>query len=339
MERMTRGQIDKLLKALGSGGPCDRVEMEETHISWVILRGDYVYKIKKPLRLHFLDFSTVEKRKFYCEREVLLNRRLTEGIYLDVLPVKTLPGDIFIGHQPGDVVDYAVHMHRMEAGRRMDVLLRTGEVTHHDIDQLACKIADFHRATTIIREKDLQDIPDKFADLATEEDFLRMQLPADEAGTINRAIRISAAFSKRHGKRVRERIMHGYTRDCHGDLHTKNIFLLEKPQPFDCIEFSDDLRQTDVLNEVAFLCMDLDAFGREDLSRRFFKTYLTYFAAVDTAEDEQLFIYYKSYRANVRAKIDSMRARNAATEVGKMVALAEAGKYLRLMNDYLQQLL
>jgi len=335
---MIREQVDKLLSAFGSSGDGGDTELLETHISWVILSGEDVYKIKKPISLHFLDFSTVEKRKFYCEREVLLNRRLTAGIYLDVVPVSGKSGSFFIGHQAGDVIDHAVHMRRMDEGRRMDTLLRMGEVTFSEIDKLAAKIAVFHERTDVIREKDVRDIPDKFADLGTEEEFLRTSLLMDDRSSISRAISISDKFSKRHYSRVKERIAGGFTRDCHGDLHTGNIFLLDTPQPFDCIEFSDDLRQTDVLNEVAFLCMDLDSFGREDLSQRFLRTYLDIFPALETPEDEQLFIYYKCYRANIRAKINSLRARCALTEVGKMVALTEASKYLTVMNDCIQQL-
>lgn len=338
------------MRTCGMSGPDGRPQLVETHISWVILSGGDVYKIKKPLRLHFLDFSTLEKRKFYCEREVTLNRRLTEDIYLDILPVITRSDELFIGCREeeagrgkgdtgrltGEVMDYAVHMRRMEEGRRMDKLLKTRQVIHKDMEMLAGKMAAFHKTADIIHKKDLRDISDKFADLISEENYLRKYDP--QLISISRAVGISTRFSEKHEKRIRERIEAGYTRDCHGDLHAGNIFLLDTPQPFDCIEFNDDLRQIDVLNEIAFLCMDLEAFGRKDLSERFLTFYLTHFPALETDEDEQLFIYYKSYRANVRAKINSLRARSAATGTEKEAALAEAGKYLVLMNGYLQQL-
>jgi len=385
---MTGEQVDKLLSGIGSPEPHGRTSVTETHISWVILSGNDVYKIKKPLRLHFLDFSTLEKRKFYCEREIMLNLRLTENIYLDVLPVVSGSGKVFIGGRPGEesdcaidmhpsgevsdcaihgrmqgeVIDYAVHMRRMEDSRRMDKLLKAGQVTFSDIDMLAGKIAAFHKSADVVRDKDPRDIPDKFADLVSEEAYLKAGLVSEEVHlkanlvwgkgypgsppsmgdsasiSISEAVDISDKFSEKHCKRVKERIAHGYTRDCHGDLHAGNIFLPGTPQPFDCIEFSDDLRQTDVLNEIAFLCMDLEAFGRGDLSRRFLISYLTLFPAVETDEDERLFVYYKSYRANVRAKINSLRSRSAGTAAERAAAFAEAGKYLALMNDYLRQL-
>lgn len=347
------------MRTCAMSGPAGRPQLVETHISWVILSGDHVYKIKKPLRLHFLDFSTLELRKSYCEKEVMLNRRLMEDIYLGVLPVISRSGEIFVG-QPGDspgrndrevrnkkgdagrqgevVIDYAVHMQRMDDGRRMDKLLRTGQVTQRDMEMLAGKMAAFHKTAGVIHKKDLRDIPDKFADLVSENSYLCEHMAMFDPQLISRAIALSTRFCEKHEKRVRERTEAGYVRDCHGDLHAGNIFLLETPQPFDCIEFNDDLRQIDVLNEIAFLCMDLEAFERKDLSERFLTSYLTHFSVLKKEEDEQLFIYYKSYRANVRAKINSLRARSARTGTERVAALTEAGKYLVLMNGYLQQL-
>lgn len=135
-----------------------------------------------------------------------------------------------------------------------------------------------------------------------------------------------------------ERTAKGFARDGHGDLHTGNIFLLDTPQPFDCIEFNDDIRQIDVLNDIAFLCMDLEAFERKDLSERFLHSYLRLFPARETEEDNQLFLYYKSYRANVRAKINSLKAHAATTPEEKTSAMADARKYLDLMNGYLREL-
>jgi aminoglycoside phosphotransferase family enzyme len=315
-----------------------RPQLVETHISWVILTDKLVYKIKKPLTLHFLDFSTREKRKFYCERELMLNKRLTENIYLEVLPVKEKAGRLLIGHQSGETVDHAVCMRRMEEGRRMDLLVRSGGVNEADMRQLAEKIALFHSRTDRIFEKDVMDIPDKFTDLASEEEHLQKHPGICNAGIISRAIDISNDFMNKHRDRVAARLKAGFFRDCHGDLHTRNIFMLRVPQPFDCIEFNDDLRQIDVLNEVAFLCMDLDALGRQDLSASFLRAYNELFPAIVTTEDYLLFIYFKSYRANVRAKINSLRARSADNEDEKAVALAASDKYLGLMDAYLKQL-
>ena len=143
---------------------------------------------------------------------------------------------------------------------------------------------------------------------------------------------------EKHHSLLAARLKAGFFRDCHGDLHSRNIFLLATPQPFDCIEFNDDFRQIDVLNEIAFLCMDLDSFGRQDLADLFLKYYNDLFPTMKTVEDQLLFIYYKSYRSNIRAKVNSLRARSAKDERERKNALAESRKYLQLMNSYIKML-
>ena len=147
---------------------------------------------------------------------------------------------------------------------------------------------------------------------------------------------VSDSFIEKSKDLLAARLREGFYRDCHGDLHSRNIFLLPAPVPFDCIEFNDDFRQIDVLNEVAFLCMDLDAFDRKDLSDLFVDDYNHFFPAIRTSEERNLFIYYKSYRANVRAKVNSLRAKSAANKTDENRALADAEKYLQLMDHYLK---
>jgi aminoglycoside phosphotransferase family enzyme len=149
---------------------------------------------------------------------------------------------------------------------------------------------------------------------------------------------VSDRFHEANKNLLAERLKAGYIRDCHGDLHSRNIFLLHTPQVFDCIEFNDDYRQIDVLNDIAFLCMDLDAFGRKDFSDFFLDCYDQLFSTIKTAQDRKLLIYYKSYRANIRAKVNSLRARSAKSEDQKKIALSETEKYLLLMQGYLQML-
>jgi len=155
---------------------------------------------------------------------------------------------------------------------------------------------------------------------------------------ICQAIDTSNVFIERNKKLLADRLKAGFFRNCHGDLHTRNIFLLPSPQPFDCLEFNDDYRQIDVLNEVAFLCMDLDAFGRQDLSDIFINSYNNLFPSMKTDEDRRLFVYYKGYRSNIRAKVNSLRAREAGNDADRKLRLAEADKYLRLMDCYMKAL-
>jgi hypothetical protein len=335
---MTSEQINELISKGKFPEPVCDPELVETHISWVILCNQYAYKIKKPIQYSFLDFSTIARRKFYCEREVELNRRLTDGIYLGILPIKNSGDQILIGDEEGEIIDYAVCMRKQDRNRQMDLLLSTGQVKDLDIQNLAEKIANFHKNTNIIYAKDFLDVQKKFSDLKEEKDYLRDSLNEESADIISHAMDVSDTFIQANKNHLYARLSNGFFRDCHGDLHSRNIFLLPMPQPFDCIEFNDDLRQIDVLNEVAFLCMDLDAFGRGDLSDLFVSCYNNLFPALRTEEDRKLFIYYKSYRANIRAKVNSLRAKGAKNEVEKKSALRETEKYLRLMDGYINSL-
>ncbi len=333
---MTNDQINSLL-ANGKfpGGNCNP-QLIETHISWVILCDEYVYKIKKPVHYSFLNFSTAARREHFCHREIELNKRLTEDIYLDVVPVYENHGRYGIGNSEGNIIDHAVRMFKMNTAKQMDVLLLGDKVTEQNIFDLAKKIAAFHQNTPVIHNKNCLDVQEMFNDLSSQSAFLDNETGGRSGELIRQAIAISDSFINKHKARLEYRLRQGFFRDCHGDLHSRNIFLLPAPQPFDCIEFNDDLRQIDVLNEVAFLCMDLDAFGRQDLSALFMDQYTELFPAIETGEDRSLFIYYKSYRANIRAKVNSLRAATAADESEKKKALLATDKYLKMMYGYLK---
>ncbi|MFC0775068.1 hypothetical protein [Terrimonas alba] len=335
---MTKEQINSLVLKGEFPEITHERELIETHISWVIVCDQFVYKIKKPVHFSFLDFSTPELRKHFCEREVELNRRLTDNIYINVQPIYVWQDKLIIGGKKGAIIDYAVRMYKQDRDKQMDRLLLENKVTHSDIKNLAEKIALFHQRTEIIFKKNFLDIQEKFNDLEAEKEFLAEQPDSNCHSIISHAIDLSDLFIARNKGLLAGRLNAGFFRDCHGDLHSRNIFLLPSPQPFDCIEFNDDIRQIDVLNEVAFLCMDLDAFERKDLSELFIKYYNQFFPTITTVEEGQLFVYYKSYRANIRAKVNSLRARSAVNNTDKEKALAATKKYLRLMEDYLQTL-
>ena len=332
---MTASEINELINRGKLKGIGPDAQLVETHISWVILGQEFAFKIKKPIWYSFLDFSTLEKRKLYCDREVELNSRLAGDVYLDVLPVRKNSNSLYIGIGEGEVIDYAVRMRRLDSRKQMDILLKENKVDKSDISNLAAHIASFHQRTAIIYEKDVLDVRWKFSDLDVEKTYLENVLGNNSYNLITEAIRKSEEFIKAHADMINSRLLAGYFRDCHGDLHTRNIFLLPEPLIFDCIEFNDDYRQIDVLNEVAFLCMDLDAFARQDLSEFFIRTYNTQFPTMRTQEDENLFLYYKAYRANVRAKVNSLRAKDAADAAQKKLCLQEVSRYLQLMNRYL----
>ena len=335
---MTTEQINSLLSDGEFPEETSQRKLIETHISWVILCDAFVYKIKKPVQYSFLDFSTLELRRFYCEREIELNKRLTDHVYLEVSTIREHEHRIIIGGEEGTIIDYAVKMNKLDTEKQMDHLLSRHLVTEDNIKKLADKIARFHKDTIIIYKKDLLDIQEKFSDLKVEKKHLAQELGDTYGMMIDDAIEFSDRFLNKNKKLIADRLSNGLYRDCHGDLHSKNIFLLPEPVPFDCIEFNDDFRQIDVLNEVAFLCMDLDAFDRKDLSELLLAYYNQFFPAMKTEQERNLFIYYKSYRANIRAKVNSLRARSATTDDAKSKALADSEKYLSLMKHYLKEL-
>lgn len=314
-----------------------RLELIETHISWVILTDQLAYKIKKPITYSFLDFSSLEKRLFYCTREVELNQRLEQDLYIGVRPVRIMNSTFTVGEE-GTIVDYAVEMKRVDHKKQMDVLLREKKITNEDILVLAGKVARFHNSATILHNVDILSIREKFNDLSSQKQFLRDSSDNENELIVTRAIATSNNFIERNSSAFQLRLEKGYVRDCHGDLHSKNIFFLPQPVIFDCIEFNDDYRQIDVLNEVAFLCMDLDASGRSDLADIFIQAYNRIFPAMKTEDDNHLFLYYKCYRANIRAKVNCLRAQSATDKESQHKALSDASLYLKLLEHYIQRL-
>jgi aminoglycoside phosphotransferase family enzyme len=332
---MIRNEIDSLVLHGSFPDPCYLPKLIETHISWLVLCNNFAFKIKKPIHYSFLDFSTLQKRKFFCEREVELNRRTTPDMYIDVLPVMRSEGKFHVGRADGEVFDYAVRMKRMDNSKQMDVLVRENKIDRTDVINLALQVAAFHRDAITIYDKAVINLSAKFNDLTSEKEFLGHELGHFSNDIIGRAISQSDRFLKRNLDRLDQRMQSGLFRDCHGDLHTRNIFLLPQPVIFDCIEFNDSYRHIDVLNEVAFLCMDLDASERPDLAELFIKTYNSSFPVVTVPSDNALFIYYKCYRANVRVKVNALRAKSASDSASRRHAVAEAARYLHLMNQYM----
>lgn len=329
---METEQVNELMRSGKYGGLPIKGKLIETHISWVILTKKWAFKIKKPIRYPFLDFSTLEKRKYYCERELHLNRRLTD-IYLNVIPIKYRNG-FSLGEGTGDIIDYAVRMKRLEAPKKMDEMIRANRINARHIERLAKKISQFHRETEVIDISfDLKQSKQIFNDILDVSDWAKEHLDNHYLTLIQEAVAYSDSFLEKFSNHIEYRVQSGFKRDVHGDLHAKNIFLYEEPIIFDCIEFNDDYRQIDVLNEVAFFCMDLEAFGRWGLSKFFMEKYVASFPCINGQEDEQLFLYYKFYRSSVRAKVNALRALQASENDSKYYS-KEVIMYLDLMEKY-----
>lgn len=318
-------------------------EVIETHISYIILMPEDVYKIKKTCKLSFLDFSTLALRQHYCAKELMLNRRLAPHMYLAVLPIKQINKHIYIDKKEGTIIDYALHMKRMDNRLEMDKLLQQKQVTEEHIRVLAQQIAQFHLKAPVIRRTfQLETMQRIFNRLEEHISFFDHTLGTSCGDIVRSAVDLSNQFLQECIHLMQYRSEQGYVRDGHGDLHSKNIFLTDPPTIFDCIEFDDQLRQIDLLNDIAFFCMDLEAYGATPLSKQFYWYYLDQLEkrSLYGLRHDKLFLYFKLYRANVRAKVLAIQAesikRDSAIQQKKLYK--EITRYLRLMDRYRRNL-
>jgi aminoglycoside phosphotransferase family enzyme/predicted kinase len=306
----------------------------QTHISAIFFSGEHVYKIKKPVNFGFLDFTSLEKRKYYCQQEVDLNRRLAREVYLGVVEVRADQGRVSIGEGPGEVVEYAVKMMRLPQECMMDQWLAKGMITPTVEKKVAAKIAQFHSRAATNREIS------QFGDIQTirgnlEENFSETEKYVGRVlspGIYREIIEASRRFLERHLSLFRRRMDEGKVRDCHGDLHLQHICLGEEIVIFDCIEFNQRFRYSDVAADIAFLLMDLDYHQHPLLSAELASHYLM------ISQDWPLALlldFYKSYRAYVRAKVASFRLDdpNLSSEE-KASNLGEARRYYHLSHFY-----
>ncbi len=316
--------------------PVDHIELVETHISYVLLTGRYAYKFKKPLDLGFLDFSTLDKRKFYCEEEVRLNRRFAPEIYLGVIAI-TEPEDHPVMAGTGEPIEYSVKMIQFPKGVEFDHLLESGRLMPVHIDDLAQQIANFHETAAIAPKGGPFGTPADIRE-ATLANFAAIR-PAKQAGDftacLNRLEQWTLAALDDNTPRFIERRDTGFIRECHGDLHLGNIALYRnKPVVFDCIEFSEKLRWIDVISEIAFLVMDLDARDWSTLAYRLLNDYL---GIRGDYEGLRLLQFYRVYRALVRCKIACIRMTQG--DLGTLDRRKESRRarhYLELAGCYIQ---
>jgi aminoglycoside phosphotransferase family enzyme len=303
--------------------PVARVRVIETHISWVLLTGEYAYKIKKPVNLGFVDFTTPGQRRYYCEEELRLNRRLALGLYLEVVSIRGDPGAPRISGE-GPVLDYAVKMREFPQDALASRRIAGGDFGAAEIDALAARVAEFHAGAPAAGPEGRFGTPDAVLSAALQ-NFEQM-LPLVKTVTEVRTLRMLRQWTEReHGARrdaFERRRGEGFVRECHGDLHLGNITMIDgRPVPFDCIEFNDELRWIDVMSEVAFLAMDLEDRGRRDLAWRFLNRYLE--ATGDYAGIPVL-RFYLVYRALVRAKVHLIRSRQPRLLRGEKTRLSRA---------------
>jgi aminoglycoside phosphotransferase family enzyme/predicted kinase len=287
----------------------ERVERIDTHISTVLLAGEFAYKIKKPVDLGFLDFSSLEKRLFFCGEELRLNRRTAPQLYLDVVPIVAAPGGLRVGPADGEPVEYAVRMRRFDPRDTLDEVARAGRLTGDLVDRLAVTVAQFHA--------DAARAPSAFGSPQTAGRLVDAAIDAMR-GLVSSAherarLDAIAAWTTAQGRALADamaaRAAAGCVRECHGDLHLGNIVLLDgAPVPFDGIEFNDELRYIDVIADAAFAFMDLLDHEVPHLAWRFVGRYLEH-----SGDYEGLAVlrWYAVYRALVRAEVALIRLHQA----------------------------
>jgi aminoglycoside phosphotransferase family enzyme/predicted kinase len=312
---------DTLRSPLCFAHRADRVEVVETHASWVFLAGEFAYKVKKPVRLDFLDFSTLERRRAFCEEELRLNARTAPGLYLGVVPITGSVGAPVVGGT-GPAIEYAVQMRRFAPSDVFDERARAGTLEAGQVDALALAVARFHAEASRGLRRAGTPALDNFATIRRLEGALAPggALDALEDWTRAEGLALEEAFAQRGAQ--------GFVRECHGDLHLGNIVLDRgRPVPFDALEFDPGLRWIDVMGDVAFTVMDFHHFGLPAFAARFLNAYLE-----QTGDYAGLAVlrYYTVYRALVRAKVACIRAHQAGGLQGRSAAREAFAVHLRL---------
>lgn len=317
------------------------IQLIQTHISYVLLTGEYSYKVKKPVNFGFLDFSTLGQRRHFCQEELRLNRRLSPRLYLAVVPITGDAAQYQLAldpQSPDEVVEYAVQMRQFEQEQLFSHLFEQGALTLEQMQTLGKLVASFH--TTAATNAEIQAFGDVQAVRAVAEDNYQTSLPyvgrAQTQTQLTQTQAFTEDFFKAHRDWFAQRQAEGKIRECHGDLHLNNVCRYQDQiQVFDCIEFNQEFRRTDVMYDAAFMVMDLEFQGRPDLANAFLNAYLEqtgdYWGAA-------LLPLYLSMRAYIRAKVGSLMLDDPGIpETQKQQAQERAAAYYHLAWEYTQR--
>lgn len=313
--------------------PVDSVEVIETHISWVILAGEFAYKVKKPVDLGFLDFTTLERRAYYCAEELRINRRLAPQLYLDVVTLRREGGRLRFSAQ-GDIIEYAVLMRRFDQDQQLDRCLGRGDFGAPEVDEIAALIGAFHQSAPPspadsdwgTPEAVIRPVRENFAQLGP-------RLTEGARGTSVERLRCwTESVYPDLRCTIADRRASGRVRECHGDLHLRNMARIHgKIVAFDGIEFDPALRWIDVVSDSAFLVMDLESRGQRELAWRFLNGWLT---ITGDFEGLALLRWYLVYRHMVRTKVDAIRLGQPGIEPAEIARLGRRiEKHLALALD------
>jgi len=313
------------------------IQLIQTHISFVLLTGEYAYKIKKPVNFGFLDFSTLEQRQFFCQEELRLNRRLAPELYLEVTPIYLSSSNYSFNSESGEVAEYAVKMRQFNQLDLLINLFEVGKVTAEEIIDIGKQLAKFHAQAETSEHISSFGSMEAVRNVA-EDNYQSTKKYIGIAQTqaqFDQTRAYTTAYFQANSSLFSDRQQQGKIKECHGDLHLKNICLYQgNVQIFDCIEFNEPFRNSDVVYDAAFLAMDLEFRGRPDLANLFLNTYIE--QSGDYAALRSLPLYL-SMRAYIRAKVTSFLLDDPGipTEV-KESAKTEAAAYYKKAWEYTQ---
>ena len=326
--------IDDLQNPAAFPDETKNIRVIQTHISAVFVGDEFVYKIKKPVDFGFLDFSTLEKRHYYCNQEVALNRRLSQDVYLGVLPVMFDGKTHTLKQRSGEAVEYAVKMRRIPDEKLMKSVFSKGELTDSHLEKIAKVLAGFHQRAAKSDEIDEFGKPESFK-VNTDENFEQVEkyigttISKSEFDTINQW---TENFFETNQSIFLKRVEQGRIRDCHGDLHMEHICFTENLSIIDCIEFNERFRYSDSIADIAFLLMDLEYHGDKSSSKILWDYYKE-FAGEEKVDS--LLTFYKIYRAFVRGKVNSFQLDDTSISPEKKEeAVQTASNYFKLAYSY-----
>nr|WP_178117969.1 bifunctional aminoglycoside phosphotransferase/ATP-binding protein [Pseudomonas sp. R5(2019)] len=313
--------------------PVEGFQVIETHISWVLLTGPYAYKIKKPVNFGFLNFTELAQREHFCKEELRLNQRLTQDLYLQVLPITGSVEAPVLGGE-GEAIEHVLQMRQFPQSQLLSTLQANGELNGEHIDEMARQIARFHLDAPHVPQSHEQGTP-KAVMAPVEQNFEQIRPFLTDKADLQQLDALQAwaqSSFQRLEKLLVERKAEGFIRECHGDIHLGNATLIDgKVVIFDCIEFNEPFRFTDVYADAAFLAMDLEDRGLKCLARRFISQYLE---LTGDYRGLELLNFYKAYRALVRAKVALFSMPADADGVQRATTLRQYRNYATLAESY-----
>ena len=327
---MIAQELDFLKRPKAYGSQCAAVEVIETHMAWVFLAGEYAYKVKKPVKLPFLDFSTVERRREDCLLEVSLNRRMADGVYFGIVPLTITAHNRMQLGGCGEVIDWLVHMRRLPRDKMLDDRIRQGR---SEVRTVAKVLTDFYMRTApepLLPERYVSGLR---RDLRRNREALLEPSYRLSGATIRQIFLEMEAFVAREARLLGARAQEGHVLEGHGDLRPEHICLEDRPVIFDCLEFCRAFRVLDTADELSFLSMECDRIGAPFVGPELFETYRRL-----SGDDPpgRLLAFYRMHRACLRAKLAVWHLNDHPSD--PRVWIETAGDYLRLAGSYVDEL-